>query len=168
MLDISLPMKHLLLTLIFALCCGCVAVKAGDRANVLQKEFGGPYPELSPESQGLARRYVETWSQILGELDSSLSLEEAYKLKLHPIIEVLRKGTPAERRVYSAAEAVYQVFDYVRSNGDSGKWDDPKLNEWLGNAKTDDPAKLSQALAAILNDFLKIASPSQPNSVKGE
>lgn len=161
-------MKHLLLTLMFALCCGCLIVKADDRVNVLQREFGGPYLELSPESQEMARKYVEMWSQAFGGSDASQSLDEVYKAKLYPIVEPLRKGTPSERKVYSAAEAIYRMFEYVRSNGKSGKWDDPLFNEWLGNAKTDDPAKLSQAVAAILDDFLKIASPSQPNAVKGE
>ncbi|WP_038161494.1 hypothetical protein [Verrucomicrobium sp. BvORR106] len=161
-------MKITLLIIALALCCSCPTALADDRVNVLQKEFGGPYLELSPQSQEMARKYVEMWSQAFGGSDASQSLDEVYKAKLRPIVEPLRKGTPSERKVYSAAEAIYRMFEYVRSSGKSGKWDDPLFNEWLGNAKTDDPAKLSQAVAAILDDFLKIASPSQPNAIKGE
>ncbi len=137
--------------------------------NTIQEIYGGPFNDLAPASQERARKFVGDLISKFQELGSgSQAAAGFFEAQFLPVVKQLETGTKSERKVFTAARDICRAFDYVvKINRTNAAWDDLHLNKILGKAaNSNDPVVMSVAIEKLFMDFLKVASPSNPELPK--
>lgn len=173
-------MRKLLCTLVGCLLSAAYALPAADvskkvvpenvpEENAIQKIYGGPFNDLYADSQERSRKFVEKLIAAFHSLEGAPpGVGDHFEKSFLPVMKPLESGTASEQKVFSAARDICRAFEYAAKNNHvNAAWDDLHLNKILGKAaQSNNPAAAAQAIEKLLQDFLKFASPSNPELPK--